>query len=72
LPRFPGINYPYETNVLMKEAADACHSLGLRFKIYNTMRELSNRCREVGGKRAAVVYDMLVLALTCARLRRVR
>jgi hypothetical protein len=48
----PWINYPYETNVLMKAAADACHALGLKFKIYNTMRELSNRCREVFAMRS--------------------
>ena len=48
----PWINYPYETNVLMKSAADSCHKLGMKFKIYNTMRELSNRCREVWAMRA--------------------
>ena len=48
----PWINYPYETNVLMKQAADACHALGMKFKIYNTMRELSNRCRELWAMRA--------------------
>lgn len=48
----PWINYPYETTSLMKEAADACHALGLKFKIYNTMRELSNRCRELHALRA--------------------
>ena len=48
----PWINYPYETNVLMKAAASACHALGLKFKIYNTMRELSNRCREVFAMRS--------------------
>ena len=48
----PWINYPYETNTLMKAAADACHALGLKFKIYNTMRELSNRAREVFAMRS--------------------
>lgn len=48
----PWINYPYETNQLMKEAADSCHALGLKYKIYNTMRELSNRCREIHAMRA--------------------
>ena len=38
---------PYKTNTLMRAAADACHKVGLRFKIYNTMRELSNRCDEL-------------------------
>ena len=41
------INYPYATNQLMAAAADACHTNGMKFKIYNTMRELSNRCREI-------------------------
>ena len=36
----------------MKEAADACHAVGIKFKIYNTMRELSNRCREIWAMRA--------------------
>ena len=48
----PWINYPYETNTLMKAAADACHAVGLKFKVYNTMRELSNRCREVFAMRS--------------------
>ena len=48
----PWINYPYETVELMKEAGEACHKLGVKFKIYNTMRELSNRCREVWALRA--------------------
>ena len=38
---------PYKTNTLMRDAADACHAVGLKFKIYNTMRELSNRCDEL-------------------------
>jgi len=46
-PINPWINYPYNTNMLMRRAADACHAVGMRFKIYNTMRELSNRCREI-------------------------
>ena len=28
------INYPYATNQLMKDAADSCHSFGMKFKIY--------------------------------------
>ena len=36
----------------MKEAADACHAVGIKYKIYNTMRELSNRCRELWAMRA--------------------
>lgn len=31
----------------MKNASDGAHAAGLRFSIYNTMRELSNRCREL-------------------------
>ena len=30
----------------------ACHELGMKFKIYNTMRELSNRCDEIWAMRA--------------------
>jgi hypothetical protein len=42
----PWINYPYLTNTAMKYAADTCHSVGMRYSVYNTMRELSNRCME--------------------------
>ena len=42
----PWINYPFLTNEAMKQAADACHDLGMNFNVYNTMRELSNRCSE--------------------------
>lgn len=41
-----GINYPYLTNTAMKHAADACHELGMQYSVYNTMRELSDRCTE--------------------------
>jgi hypothetical protein len=34
------------------QAADACQKVGLKFKIYNTMRELSNHAREVWAFRA--------------------
>lgn len=40
------INYPYLTNVAMKYAANACHKLGMQYSVYNTMRELSDRCTE--------------------------
>ena len=43
----PWINYPFRTNALLKSAADACHALGMRFSVYNTVRELSNRCHEL-------------------------
>jgi hypothetical protein len=36
----------------MRGAADACQALGMRFSIYNTMRELSNRCVETFAMRA--------------------
>lgn len=48
----PWINYPYLTNPAMGAAAAACHALGMRFSIYNTMRELSNRCAETYVLRA--------------------
>ena len=42
----PWINYPYLTNTAMKFAADACHDNAMKFSVYNTMRELSDRCFE--------------------------
>lgn len=36
----------------MLAAAQECHSLGMKFKLYNTMRELSNRAREIWAMRA--------------------
>jgi len=48
----PWINYPYLTNGLLKQAADECHSLGMKFKVYNTMRELSNKAMELWAMRA--------------------
>lgn len=30
----------------MKYAADACHKAGMKYSVYNTMRELSDRCTE--------------------------
>ena len=41
------INYPYLTNDLMNATSTEVHALGMRYSIYNTMRELSNRCAEV-------------------------
>lgn len=46
------IHRRYETISLMKSAAEQCHALGMKFKLYNTMRELSNRCRELWAMRA--------------------
>jgi hypothetical protein len=48
----PWINYPYLTNRLMKNTAAATHALGLKFKIYNTMRELSYKAREIWAMRS--------------------
>jgi hypothetical protein len=45
-PINPWINYPYLTNTANKWAAEQCHSLGMKYSVYNTMRELSNRCHE--------------------------
>ena len=42
----PFINYPYLTNELMNSTAAQCQALGMKYSIYNTMRELSNRCVE--------------------------
>ena len=35
------------TNPAMKYAADTVHSLGMKYSVYNTMRELSDRCMEL-------------------------
>ena len=48
----PFINYPLLTNDLMRATATAVQGLGMRFSIYNTMRELSNRCIETFAMRA--------------------
>ena len=48
----PWINYPYLTNDIMGETATAVQALGMKFSIYNTMRELSNRCAETFAMRA--------------------
>jgi hypothetical protein len=48
----PWINYPFLTNDVMGETSSALHNLGVRFSIYNTMRELSNRCAETFAMRA--------------------
>ena len=31
----------------MKYASDTVHKLGMKFSVYNTMRELSDRCMEL-------------------------
>ncbi len=43
----PYINYPYLRPQQMKAYADAVHALGMKFKIYNTVRELSNHAAEL-------------------------
>lgn len=48
----PWINYPYLSNGLLRGLADECHSLGMKLKVYNTMRELSNRALEIWALRA--------------------
>ncbi|MEO6069074.1 MAG: glycoside hydrolase domain-containing protein, partial [Chitinophagaceae bacterium] len=42
----PWINYPFIEWKKMKEYIDAAHSKGLKVKIYNTVRELSNHAYE--------------------------
>ncbi len=43
----PWINYPFLEQEKMKEYTDRAHSMGMRVKIYNTIRELSNRAPEL-------------------------
>lgn len=43
----PWINYPFLEQEKMKDYIDKAHSLGMRVKIYNTIRELSNRAPEL-------------------------
>lgn len=42
----PYINYPFIEHEAMKRYIDSAHRLGLKVKIYNTVRELSNRAYE--------------------------
>lgn len=42
----PYINYPFIEYEAMKRYIDSAHRLGLKVKIYNTVRELSNRAYE--------------------------
>eukprot|EP00927_Polykrikos_kofoidii_P061196 TRINITY_DN56063_c0_g1_i1.p1 TRINITY_DN56063_c0_g1~~TRINITY_DN56063_c0_g1_i1.p1 ORF type:complete len:1048 (-),score=123.99 TRINITY_DN56063_c0_g1_i1:122-3043(-) len=48
----PWINYPYLTNQLIKDAVDECHALGMKLKLYDTMREISNHALELDAMRA--------------------
>ncbi|MCD4768640.1 MAG: DUF6067 family protein, partial [Bacteroidales bacterium] len=43
----PWINYPFLEQDKMKAYIDSAHSLGMKVKIYNTIRELSNRAPEI-------------------------
>lgn len=45
-PVNPTINYPFIAHNAMKRYIDSAHKLGLKVKIYNTVRELSNSAYE--------------------------
>ncbi|OKS86293.1 glycoside hydrolase domain-containing protein [Mucilaginibacter polytrichastri] len=45
-PINPYINYPFIAHKAMKSYIDSAHRLGLKVKIYNTVRELSNSAYE--------------------------
>ena len=46
-PINPYINYPFIAHNAMKSYIDSAHALGLKVKIYNTVRELSNSAYEI-------------------------
>ncbi len=48
----PYINYPFIESNKMKAYIDSAHSNGLKVKIYNTVRELSNRAYELPAMRS--------------------
>ena len=48
----PFINYPFLRPEMMKAYIDSAHALGMRVKIYNTVRELSNSCVEMFALRS--------------------
>ena len=48
----PYINYPFIHQAQMKAYIDEAHRKGLRVKIYNTIRELSNRAPEIFALRS--------------------
>jgi hypothetical protein len=48
----PYINYPFLRPAEMKKYIDAAHARGMKVKIYNTIRELSNRCVELFALRS--------------------
>ena len=51
-PINPYINYPFLAHEAMKAFLDSAHRRGLSVKIYNTVRELSNRAWEVAPLRS--------------------
>ncbi|SEA92855.1 hypothetical protein SAMN05443667_11244 [Flavobacterium gillisiae] len=51
-PINPYINYPFIEHVKMKTFIDEAHSKGLKVKIYNTVRELSNKAYETFAMRS--------------------
>jgi len=51
-PINPWINYPFIEWKKMKGYIDSAHSLGLKVKIYNTVRELSNHAYETPALRS--------------------
>ncbi len=48
----PYINYPFRTVDKMRDYIDRAHALGMKAKIYNTVRELSNFCAEIWALRS--------------------
>jgi hypothetical protein len=48
----PYINYPFLRPAEMKKYIDEAHARGMKVKIYNTIRELSNRCVEIFALRS--------------------
>jgi hypothetical protein len=48
----PYINYPFIAHDAMKSYIDSAHRLGLKVKIYNTVRELSNSAYEIAPLRS--------------------
>jgi len=51
-PINPWINYPFIEHNKMKEYVDRAHARGLKVKIYNTVRELSNHAYETFAMRS--------------------
>jgi len=51
-PVNPYINYPFIEHAKMKAYADEAHEKGLKVKIYNTIRELSNKACEIHAIRS--------------------